>query len=89
MTDRLRHKGTTGVVRLAIAALQSYQVVLRPLLLGSCKFCPSCSQYAIEALRLHGLWRGGLLAARRIMRCHPFGAGGIDPVPSPDTDSPE
>ena len=42
MTDRLRHIGTTGAVRLAIAALQSYQVVLRPLLLGSCKFCPSC-----------------------------------------------
>ena len=57
--------------------------MIRPLLIGSCKFCPTCSEYAIEALRIHGLWRGSWLAIRRICRCHPFGPGGIDPVPDP------
>ncbi len=63
--------------------IRSYQAIIRPHLHGSCKFCPTCSQYAIEALLAHGLMRGSILAARRIVRCHPFTPGGIDPVPSP------
>jgi putative membrane protein insertion efficiency factor len=61
-----------------------YQVLLSPLLGGRCRFHPSCSAYALEALRLHGLLRGGGLALRRIGRCHPFGGSGYDPVPPPE-----
>lgn len=61
--------------------VQAYQFALRPLLLGSCKFCPSCSEYAIDAIRRHGPWRGGWLSLRRVCRCHPWSQGGIDPVP--------
>lgn len=77
-----------GVMRnlpvvMLIALIRSYQAMVRPLLIGSCKFYPTCSEYAIEALRWHGLWRGSLLAVWRICRCHPFTPGGIDPVPEP------
>lgn len=65
----------------AVFLIRCYQSVVRPLLIGSCKFCPSCSEYAIEALQTHGLWRGTALALRRVFRCHPFSVGGIDPVP--------
>lgn len=65
-----------------IVTIRTYQLVLRPLLPGNaCRFHPTCSEYAIEALERHGPWRGGRLALRRILRCHPFGRGGIDPVP--------
>jgi putative membrane protein insertion efficiency factor len=67
-----------------ICLIRCYQSVLRPLLVGSCKFYPTCSEYAIEALLKHGLWRGTLLALRRLLRCHPFGPGGYDPVPPAD-----
>ena len=66
---------------LLIAGVQAYQFALRPLLVGGCKYYPSCSDYAIEALRRHGPWRGGWLAARRLLRCHPWSRGGFDPVP--------
>ena len=61
--------------------IRVYQVTIRPHLLGSCKFVPTCSEYAIEALLRHGVLRGVWLSLRRILRCHPFGMGGIDPVP--------
>jgi len=69
-----------------VGLIRFYQVNVRPHLLGSCKFCPTCSQYVIEALLAHGLVRGSVLGARRVVRCHPFSPGGIDPVPSPDHD---
>lgn len=65
----------------AIAFVRTYQMFLGPLLPAVCRFYPSCSQYAIEALQRHGAWRGSLLAARRIARCHPLHPGGFDPVP--------
>lgn len=71
------------VVWILVSFIRSYQVIIRPHLLGSCKFCPTCSQYAIEALLAHGMVRGSVLAARRVVRCHPFSPGGIDPVPPP------
>ncbi len=74
-------------VATAILLVQGYQMAIRPLLIGSCKFCPSCSDYAIEALKRHGFLRGGWLAMARIVRCHPFSAGGIDPVPLDDAPS--
>lgn len=58
-----------------------YQVGLSPLLGPSCRYFPTCSAYAIEALEKHGAWRGGWMALKRIGRCHPFRAGGFDPVP--------
>ncbi len=64
-----------------IAAIYGYRVAIRPHLLGSCKFCPTCSEYAIEALHEFGVLRGGWLMLCRIARCHPFSAGGLDPVP--------
>jgi putative membrane protein insertion efficiency factor len=64
--------------------IRFYQVGISPLLIGTCKFCPSCSEYFIEAVRVHGPWKGGWLGARRLLRCHPFSPGGIDPVPLED-----
>jgi putative membrane protein insertion efficiency factor len=52
--------------------------------LGRCRFVPSCSAYAIDALQVHGLWRGSILALKRLLRCHPWGGCGWDPVPPPD-----
>jgi len=64
-----------------VLSVRGYQVALSPLLPPSCRYYPTCSQYAIEALERHGAWRGSWLAARRILRCHPFRPGGYDPVP--------
>lgn len=58
-----------------------YRLVISPFLPAACRFYPSCSAYADEALAKHGLIRGGWLTARRLGRCHPFHPGGIDPVP--------
>lgn len=64
-----------------IGLVRLYQVGLSPLLGPSCRYFPTCSSYAIEALDKYGAWRGGWMALRRIGRCHPFRAGGFDPVP--------
>jgi uncharacterized protein len=69
------------VTRVLLLAIDVYRVTLGPLLGGHCRFYPSCSQYAEEALRRHGAWGGSGLAARRLLRCHPFHRGGFDPVP--------
>lgn len=68
-----------------IGAVRLYQVLLSPLMGGRCRFTPSCSNYALEALRAHGPAKGAYLAGRRVLRCHPFGGSGYDPVP-PSTD---
>lgn len=70
--------------RLLIGCLRAYQYALSPFLGQHCRFHPTCSQYAIDALRLHGAGRGLLLAARRLLRCHPWHPGGPDPVPERD-----
>ena len=69
------------LVLYVVAMVRAYQVMLSPLLVGSCKFYPSCSEYFIQAVREWGVLRGGWLGIRRILRCHPFGLGGLDPVP--------
>ena len=71
-----------GLPRRVLAALiRGYQVAISPLLPPSCRFTPSCSQYALEAVRRYGALKGSWLAARRLARCHPFNRGGYDPVP--------
>jgi len=60
--------------------IRAYQLLLSPLLPPTCRFTPTCSQYAIDAINRHGVWRGTYLAIRRILRCHPFSRGGNDPV---------
>ena len=67
--------------RLGVALVQTYQLLLSPFVGGACRFEPSCSTYAIQAIEQHGLISGGRLAVRRVMKCHPFGPHGLDPVP--------
>lgn len=69
-------------VGLAIRGMiRAYQLLVAPILAPSCRYYPSCSHYAAEAVELHGPWRGSLFAVRRLMRCHPWGGSGYDPVP--------
>ncbi|MBF0162279.1 MAG: membrane protein insertion efficiency factor YidD [Magnetococcales bacterium] len=64
-----------------LGLIRAYQLLLSPLLPRSCRFFPSCSDYAMEAIARHGSLRGGWLAFRRLLRCHPFHPGGLDPIP--------
>ena len=86
MTQRALLQRVLGGVRtlprtVLILFVRGYQVSISPLLPPSCRYFPSCSAYAAEALERHGALKGSWLAARRILRCHPFTAGGYDPVP--------
>jgi putative membrane protein insertion efficiency factor len=67
--------------RLVIGLLRFYKIALSSLLGQRCRFYPSCSTYAIEAIERYGVVKGSALAARRITKCHPFHPGGVDPVP--------
>jgi putative membrane protein insertion efficiency factor len=67
--------------RILVTGVHAYRLVLGPILGGSCRFVPSCSSYAIEAIERHGTVRGSRLAVGRILRCHPFQQSGYDPVP--------
>jgi putative membrane protein insertion efficiency factor len=71
--------------RVIRALLRAYQLLVSPLLGQRCRFYPSCSQYALEAVTRYGSLRGSALALRRLARCHPFNAGGYDPVPTVPT----
>jgi putative membrane protein insertion efficiency factor len=65
----------------AVFFIKVYQIFISPLFPPSCRYTPTCSQYAIEAIDKHGFVKGSYLAGRRLLRCHPFHAGGYDPVP--------
>jgi uncharacterized protein len=65
---------------LVITAIKSYRRFVSPMLPPSCRFTPSCSLYTLQAVEKHGLLRGSLMGARRVLRCHPFSEGGFDPV---------
>lgn len=69
------------VVLLLTSGIRLYKVALSPLLPSSCRFQPTCSTYAIEAIEVHGALRGTVMAIKRIGRCHPLHPGGFDPVP--------
>jgi len=73
--------GRNAMQTVLIALLRFYKLAVSPLLGSRCRFYPSCSDYAREAIQYHGAARGTYLAARRLCRCHPFSAGGIDLVP--------
>ena len=64
-----------------IAAIKFYQKIISPLLPNVCRYKPSCSEYFIEALQVHGVIKGSALGIKRILRCHPWGGSGYDPVP--------
>ena len=69
------------LARLLVVLIRGYQLAVSPLLPPSCRYTPSCSQFAVEALQRYGALKGSWLAVRRVCRCHPFRPGGYDPVP--------
>ncbi len=71
------------VIYIGCASLSLYRIFLSPLLGPRCRFWPSCSCYAAQALQQHGVWRGTWLTLKRLCRCHPWHPGGIDQVPNP------
>jgi uncharacterized protein len=64
-----------------ILLIKIYQLAISPLLGGNCRFAPTCSQYGVDAIHKHGAFKGFYLAVKRILRCHPWGGSGYDPVP--------
>ena len=72
--------------RIVLGMISFYRAAISPRLGPSCRYEPSCSAYAAEAVELFGVLRGGWMAVRRLLRCHPFHAGGYDPVPTVDRD---
>ena len=77
----MRNPISRFVVALLIAPIRFYQRFISPHTPPACRFTPTCSQYALEALQKHGPLRGTWLALRRLLRCHPWGGSGYDPVP--------
>ena len=69
------------IKKIMIALIKFYQKCISPLMPNVCRYTPSCSQYFIEAIQVHGVVKGSLLGIRRILRCHPWGGSGYDPVP--------
>lgn len=82
-----RPVASSWIQRGLIMLLKGYRLLLSPWLGSQCRFEPTCSRYAIEALELHGAGRGSYLAARRVLRCHPWCHGGFDPVPLASRDA--
>lgn len=70
------------IARAVLALLRLYRIAISPLRPPSCRYAPTCSEYAVVAIERFGALRGGWLALRRLLRCHPFHAGGYDPVPA-------
>ena len=69
------------MTKLVISLIRAYQYLISPLIGPSCRFYPSCSQYAVESIKIHGVFKGIYLAVNRVLRCHPGCKGGYDPVP--------
>ena len=79
--SNLANKLRWGLKTLLILPIRGYQYLISPMLGSNCRFYPSCSHYMIEAIEVHGILKGGYLGIRRILRCHPYSEGGMDPVP--------
>lgn len=69
------------LAKLFILIIQAYRLIISPWFPASCRFTPNCSAYAQQAIARHGAWRGGGLTVRRLLKCHPWGPAGFDPVP--------
>jgi uncharacterized protein len=69
------------LTRVTVLLLRGYRLLVSPLYGAVCRYYPSCSAYALQAVETHGAWRGSWLAVRRLARCHPWAPGGVDPVP--------
>ena len=82
--DLTLRNNPTPLARAALFVLRGYKLALAPFLLGSCRFVPSCSEFAREAILTHGALRGGWMAFCRVLRCQPLGGAGLDPVPGPE-----
>ena len=82
--ERLRRSASMPV----IALLHAYKSWISPLLPPACRYIPTCSEYALEAVERYGVLRGGLIATWRVLRCHPLAKAGYDPVPRPDQATP-
>jgi putative membrane protein insertion efficiency factor len=87
MWQRMFYHTHRLIIRLVLLPIYVYRYTLSPLIGRDCRFFPTCSQYAIEAISQHGVWSGGWMALRRIGRCHPWGGDGHDPVPPPNKSS--
>jgi putative membrane protein insertion efficiency factor len=75
-------RGQNGICAgIALLLIRGYQLGLSPLLGPRCRFYPTCSQYAIEAISRYGILKGAILSSKRLLKCHPFHPGGVDPVP--------
>jgi len=81
LAARITRKMSAAASRLLILPIRFYQLAVSPHLPSACRYTPTCSQYAVEALRKYGPLKGSWLALRRICRCHPWGGSGYDPVP--------
>lgn len=77
----------TPLARVVALPVRAYRLLISPWVGHACRYQPTCSAYALEALERHGPWRGGWLTLRRIGRCHPWGGWGYDPVPPKDESS--
>lgn len=81
MSASLSQGASRGAARLASIVLRGYQLLVSPIYGPVCRYAPSCSHYAQEAVLTHGVLRGSWLALKRLARCHPWGGSGFDPVP--------
>lgn len=81
-----RPSDTTPGQAVALTLIRAYQLLVSPFIPGGCRFSPSCSAYASEAVERHGVVKGAWLGLKRLLRCHPFGASGHDPVPAAHAD---
>lgn len=91
MTDSVSREAAgrrSAGARLLLLLIGGYRRFISPLMAPRCRFAPSCSAYALEAVQRHGALRGAWLAVRRVGRCHPFNPGGVDPVPPPRAQRP-
>ena len=81
MFERLSHSIRWALIKLLLLPVYFYKYAISPMTQASCRHIPSCSEYAVEALKIHGPVKGIYLATRRILKCHPWGTHGYDPVP--------
>jgi putative membrane protein insertion efficiency factor len=81
MVGRAMNRGAATIV---LYLLRAYKRAISPMFSPACRYLPTCSEYAVEAVERHGAWRGGLMSIKRLLHCHPFAGSGYDPVVKPN-----